>query len=336
MLFDLKQGSGIWGTGMLPDTSLTGAPVSGTRNDASQLPTKTFGSGSLAGDPVKEDPEKAYERRLVNSMVSRNLPGSSRSLNQVVQENATRLGVNPDFVAGSFLGEGGNLIFDPNKPAYSDAYDYAVAKGQIDPKVYKTDAFFAAGMDDAQRDLDEAKAKGYLPKDMDYKHYEAINEAVQKKNIAETDKKGNVTKYIAPKELVDRWLKKDNTDEEWIKANDDMRAYLKEKKVPLNQTVAFKSYDDMVAAKTAVMKSMQDKVEAAAAKRNIKLTSEQKDYLMASGYNGGFGTATDLLDAYAAGDKNALSQGISKKKQVHNNIQQRLRWSKYISESKKK
>lgn len=329
-LFDLKEGSGVWGTGMLPSTSLTGTPAPAEKPEETRPEVKTFGSGSLAGDPVKENDKDKYERNLVRSMVSRNLPGSSRSIGQITQENATKLGLDPNFVAASFLGEGGNQIFK-SPDARSDAYEYAVKKGRLDPNVYKTDAFYTAGMDDAKRDLDEAKSKGYLPKDMDYKHFEAINEAVQKNYIAETDKKGNVTKYKAPKELVDRWLKKDASDEEWEKANDDMQAYLKEKKVPLNQTVAFKSYDDMVAAKTAVMKSMQDKVEAAAAKRKVNLTKEEKNYLIASGYNGGFGTATMLLDEIAKGNKDVFKNGIPAKKQVHNNIQQRLRWNKYLS-----
>jgi hypothetical protein len=69
-------------------------------------------------------------------------------------------------------------------------------------------------------------------------------------------------------------------------------------------TANFKTVDDAISAKAAMLKNVQDQVEAYAAKRGYKLSDKSKNFFMLAGYNGGTGLAQKMMDSY--NDKGVL------------------------------
>jgi hypothetical protein len=93
-------------------------------------------------------------------------------------------------------------------------------------------------------------------------------------------------------------------------------------------TANFKTVDDAIAAKAAMLKNVQDQVEAYAAKRGYKLSDKSKNFFMLAGYNGGTGLAQKMMDSY--NDKGVLQNDayLTKKPSsyqgVYDNIQRRM------------
>jgi hypothetical protein len=69
-------------------------------------------------------------------------------------------------------------------------------------------------------------------------------------------------------------------------------------------TANFKTVDDAINAKAAMLKNVQDQVEAYAAKKGYKLSDKSKNFFMLAGYNGGTGLADKMMDSY--NDKGVL------------------------------
>lgn len=63
-------------------------------------------------------------------------------------------------------------------------------------------------------------------------------------------------------------------------------------------TANFKSVDDAIAAKAAMLKNVQDQVDEYAEKRGYKLSDKSKQFFMLAGYNGGTGLARKMMDSY--------------------------------------
>ena len=63
-------------------------------------------------------------------------------------------------------------------------------------------------------------------------------------------------------------------------------------------TANFKTVDDAIAAKAAMLKNVQDQVDAYAEKKGYKLSDKSKQFFMLAGYNGGTGLAGKMMDSY--------------------------------------
>lgn len=93
-------------------------------------------------------------------------------------------------------------------------------------------------------------------------------------------------------------------------------------------TANFKTVDDAINAKAAMLKNIQDQVEAYAAKRGYKLSDKSKNFFMLAGYNGGTGLADKMMDSY--NDKGVLQNDayLTKKPSsyagVYDNVQRRM------------
>jgi hypothetical protein len=260
---------------------------------------------------------------------NRTLPNSKRKLSDVATETANRLGLSPAALGASFLGEGGEKVFD-DPDAVSESYWYAAKKGKIDSEKFSRDGFYAAGLDNWGEVRETLKKKGYLPEGFEDASFDAINETTWRDLVYEekADGKGGKQKiYKAPQQWVDDAKSEDPAIAE--AAMDKINEHIAQKGGKFNKSVAFKSYDDMVAAKGAWMKHSQDQIMEAAKKRGVDVDKDTMDYLTFTAYNGGLGSALDVLNELKAGNKNVTKTG-GKNKQAHKNIQRRLNMTKSL------
>jgi len=271
----------------------------------------------------KEDPE----RPLVRKYATAKLPGSDKRLVDVSRDVAKKLKMDPNMLASSFLVEGGNEIFREDGFPISTAYDVASRRGDFDQGEYMADAFYVAGLDNWGDIAPRLKKKGYIPENLDYQLYPAWNEAVEK-NIVKRDSKGNITQYVMPEKLV-RTAYEGQGDEQ-IAAIEEINKSLSKKGIKPNQTAAFRNYEDMILAKGAFLREFQDQVEDYANKKGVKMSDEEKNYLTMSAYNGGMGTAMDLIDMMKSGSKVVQTGG--KNVAAHKNVGKRLKYMGFMGD----
>jgi len=100
------------------------------------------------------------------------------------------------------------------------------------------------------------------------------------------------------------------------------------------KTAAFRSNEDALIAKGAMIKDIQGTVDSMAAKRGIKLDDKARRYFTLAAYNGGEGNARMMLDEYVkAKDKNDfIDNGRTTRQGVHKNINPRLKRMQMVSE----
>lgn len=100
------------------------------------------------------------------------------------------------------------------------------------------------------------------------------------------------------------------------------------------KTAAFDSNESALIAKSAMIRDIQDTVNAMAAKRGIKLDDKAKNYFTLAAYSGGEGNARMMMDEYQkAADKNDfIDNGRTSRGGVHKNIAPRLKRMQMVSE----
>lgn len=91
-------------------------------------------------------------------------------------------------------------------------------------------------------------------------------------------------------------------------------------------TAAFKSNEDALIAKSAMLKDTAQQVQDYAKQKDIKIDAAHLNYFTLAGYNGGIGNARIILDEYAkAKDKNDFIEGgKTTRGAIHKNIKGRL------------
>lgn len=92
------------------------------------------------------------------------------------------------------------------------------------------------------------------------------------------------------------------------------------------KTAAFRTNEDALIAKAAMMRGEMDTVNKYADKLGIKLDGKALDYFTLASYNGGFGNAKIMMDEYAKADNKGsfIDTGSTSRKGVHKNIQPRM------------
>lgn len=302
-------------------------------------------ASNLTGAPAPK-PQNEAERKLIQERAKKPLPmGKGRTGIEVARELGQRLNLDPNMILGSAMGEGLGLMYDPNRASdHSDAYAYNTLAGNVDPNKYPVDAFYFGGLDNFGPVAKQLKSKGYVRKDMDFAIMPVMNEAVERQYLfqpkrkpngqVERDAKGNpvVARYIAPKEMVDKYLNTNSMDDkEYVAFISDVQKYVKSKGGVLNESVAFQNTDDMLEAKAAYLRLFKDQAESYAKKKGVKIPDEDMNYVIMSAYNGGAGAAYDLIDMMAQGAKGVSKTG-GKRKEVHANLQPRMRYTSYLTE----
>lgn len=271
-------------------------------------------------------PENDGERKLVRKYATTVLPGGKKNLVETSREVAKRLNLDPNMLTSSALVEGVNAMFNPKNKMVngglevaSSAYWTAGDRNQLDVDKYPVDAFYYAGLDNFGPVADKLKKKGYLPKDMDYALYPAWNESVER----------SINKFVTDKNLIKTAY--EGQGEAKFKAIDQINNILANNGVKPNMTVAFKTPEDMIMAKGAWLRDMADQVDEYAAKKKVKLSPEEKNYLIMSGYNGGPGTMHSLINDIAAGNKEITKTG-GKNKAAHTHVKKRMDYMNYLSD----
>jgi len=91
-------------------------------------------------------------------------------------------------------------------------------------------------------------------------------------------------------------------------------------------TAAFKTNEDALIAKGAMLRESQDNVANYAKKMGLVLNDDEKDYFTLAAYNGGMSNAKKMLDEYSTSKnkKNFISGEETTRKGVHKNIISRL------------
>lgn len=282
-------------------------------------------ASNLTGAPMPK-PQNDGERKLVRKYATTVLPGGKKNLVETSREVAKKLGLDPNMLTSSSLVEGVNAMFNPKNKMVeggldwaSEAYFTAGNRGQLDIRKFPVDAFYYAGLDNFGPVAENLKKKGYLPKDMEYALYPAWNESVER----------SINKFVTDKNLIKTAY--EGQGEAKFKAMDQINDILAKNGVKPNQTVAFKTPEDMIMAKGAWLKDMADQVDSYASKKKVKLTPEEKNYLIMSGYNGGAGTMQSLINDMAAGNKEITKTG-GKNKAAHTHVKKRLDYMNYLSD----
>lgn len=93
-------------------------------------------------------------------------------------------------------------------------------------------------------------------------------------------------------------------------------------------TANFRNNEDALTAKAGFIKNVRDKVRDYAKAKNLKLDDKTEKYLTMSGYNGGMGIANHMINELSTGkynQKDFVEQGLTSKKQVHNNVSPRFK-----------
>lgn len=101
------------------------------------------------------------------------------------------------------------------------------------------------------------------------------------------------------------------------------------------KTGAFKSHEDALMAKAAMLRNIQDSVAKYAQDRGLKLEPKSMDYFIMSAYNGGMGNARIMMDEMQkskAPQSEFIDKGMTSRKGVHKNIVPRLEKMSMISD----
>jgi hypothetical protein len=132
--------------------------------------------------------------------------------------------------------------------------------------------------------------------------------------------------------MVEHYLNSNNLDDAaFKKINDEVINYVKSKGGKLNQSVAFANTEGMLEAKAAYLADLKDGALQYAKNKGVNIPNEDMNYIIMSAYNGGPGAAQDLIDMIAGGAKNVSKTG-GKRKEVHANLQPRMRYTAYLNE----
>lgn len=101
------------------------------------------------------------------------------------------------------------------------------------------------------------------------------------------------------------------------------------------KTGAFKTHEDALMAKAAMLKNIQDSVSKYAQDKGLKLEPKSMDYFVMSAYNGGMGNARIMMDEMLkskAPQSEFIQKGMTSRKGVHKNIAPRLEKMDMISD----
>jgi len=253
-------------------------------------------------------------------LARRNLKYDNKNSLDLARSASKYSGVNPALLLSSAYQEGMNQAV--SKQGVSEAY--AAAKV---PSDYPVDAFFHYGIDSFSDYLPSIKQ--YLPKDFTedrYKVFPASNEVDEKtwakQNIPLLQQQG-----LLPKNFEFDFYK---NMEDVYNASDKYKG-----KVPLSKMAqsahpaAFKTNEDALIVKAAILKSTMNEIDQYAKKKGLVLDDESRNYFTLARYNASPKTSYAMIDEFAAAkDKKAfLKQGVYKNKYaggVHKNISPRI------------
>lgn len=100
------------------------------------------------------------------------------------------------------------------------------------------------------------------------------------------------------------------------------------------KTAAFRTDEDALIAKGAVLRGISDSVDTYAKQRGVTLDDDAKNYFMLAAYNAGEGNAQKMLDSYVkAKDKKAfIEKGDVNWQKIHHNISPRMANMKIATE----
>lgn len=101
------------------------------------------------------------------------------------------------------------------------------------------------------------------------------------------------------------------------------------------RTAAFKTNEDALTAKAAMIRDMMDNVKAEASKKGVQLTDDELRYFTLANYNGGLGSVKAMIDEMKSGGSNVsdyIKNGSKVKYQVHKNVSDRMDKMEYLSE----
>lgn len=99
-------------------------------------------------------------------------------------------------------------------------------------------------------------------------------------------------------------------------------------------TAAFQTNEDALIAKSAVLKHTQEQIDSYAKKKGFVIPEEDKDYFVLAAYNSGIGRGKTILDEYikAKDKRKFIDEGLTTKKEVHNNIAPRLKRMRFLTQ----
>ena len=100
------------------------------------------------------------------------------------------------------------------------------------------------------------------------------------------------------------------------------------------KTGAFRTHEDALMAKAAMIKNIQDSVAKYAQEKGLKLEPKSMDYFTMSAYNSGMGNARIMMDEMMkskAPQSEFIQKGMTSRKGVHKNIVPRLEKMDMIS-----
>lgn len=268
-------------------------------NPIFNLTVKPTDVSSLVGDGDKK-PKKPYDfgAELKGAFGNKLKYDNNLPIKDVVLSAAKIGGVDPSFLLSSGWIEGMNkavLKPDDKSEAYGNAANGILEfqgvrprtnQAKLDTKNFPVDGFYNYGLDTFGNRYDAIKK--YLPAGFEnrFQLYDAYNDA--KVKDSKTGK------------MVDNPQK--------IK------------------TAAFRTNQDALIAKSAMLRNEMDTVDAYAKKKGIVLDDKAKKYFTLASYNSGGGNAKIMMDEYSkAKDKNAfIDKGLTSRKGVHANVSPRM------------
>lgn len=236
-----------------------------------------------------------------------------------VEQEATP--IDPDNpVARSLRKHYKDVMHYDNKPAI-DVVRSAAQKSGVDPSLLLSSAF-QEGMnlsltnpDDVSEAYVNAENKGFDSKTYPVDGFYNYGVDTFGDRYKDLMKKG----YL-PKDFEDRFKSYPalNEIEEKKKAKGEPFKYV--------NTAAFKTNEDALIAKSAILRDEMDNVSQYAKKKGVSLDKDAANYFTLASYNGGFGNAKLMLDEYAnAKDKKKfISEGQTTRKGVHKNVVPRM------------
>lgn len=231
-----------------------------------------LGSGNITQFYGGDDPKvntptiSDSDKKLMSELLSSNVKFDNKKAKDIILNVSKKTGLSPEFISASALQEGMNLAI-----RYPDEVSQSYVDAKIDDK-YPIDGFYNYGLDTFGDAYEKLKNKGYLPKDFDYKPYQAVNEKGQKVN-----------------------------------------------------TAAFRNNEDALTAKAAYLKDFMDNVKDMAKKKGVELDDRALKYFTVAAYNGGIGSASDMMDEMK-GKKydDYVKEGSKKRYHVHKSASERM------------
>jgi len=212
------------------------------------------------------------DKKLMAELLSSDVKFDNKKAKDIILSVSKKTGLSPEFISASALQEGMNLAI-----RYPDEVSQSYVDAKIDEK-YPIDGFYNYGLDTFGDAYEKLKNKGYLPKDFDYKPYQAVNEKGQKVN-----------------------------------------------------TAAFRNNEDALTAKAAYLKDFMDNVKDMAKKKGVELDDRALKYFTVAAYNGGIGSASDMMDEMK-GKKydDYVKEGSKKRYHVHKSASERMNKMDYL------